>query len=64
VTKLNNNKCGNEKVPPFLAYLTVWREVIEDLKKIPLKKIAEIGISTGNLKFPKIEFSFILVLDQ
>jgi hypothetical protein len=34
----------------------------KDLKKIPLKKIAGIGIPPGNPKFPKIEFSFVLIL--
>jgi hypothetical protein len=39
-------------------------KLCKDLKKIPLKKIAGIGISAGNPKFPKIEFSLVLVLDQ
>jgi hypothetical protein len=47
-----------------LLVLQFGRKLCEDLKKIPLKKIAGISISAGNPKFPKIEFSFVLVFDQ
>jgi hypothetical protein len=49
-----------KKFHHFSPALQSGGKLCEDLKKIPLKKIMGIGISAGNPKFPKIEFSFVI----